>query len=73
MGEGNDIEPGASVADVENEIYPVLDEDQKASLEEKAIDREAWWEDIVALLEEDLDQPTVAVANTEPGKIKPKE
>ncbi|MCP4846513.1 MAG: hypothetical protein GY899_01020 [Verrucomicrobiaceae bacterium] len=73
FGEGNGIEPGASVADVENEIYPVLDADQKASLEEKAIDREAWWEDIVALLEEDLDQPTVAVANTEPGKTKPKE
>ena len=71
FGEG--IKPGASVSEVENEIYPVLDEDQKASLEEKAIDREAWWEDIVALLEEDLEQPKLTVANTEPGKTKPAE
>ena len=73
FGEGRAIEPGASVAEVENEIYPVLDENQKASLEEKAMDREAWWEDIVALLEEDLNQPGVTVANTETAKIKPAE
>ena len=73
FGEGRAIEPGASVAEVENEIYPVLDENQKASLEEKAMDREAWWEDIVALLEEDLNQSGVTVANTETAKIKPAE
>lgn len=73
FGEGKAIEPGASVAEVENEIYPVLDEDQKASLEEKAMDREAWWEDIVALLEEDLQQPEVAVVAREPGKTQPEE
>ena len=73
FGEGKTIEPGASVAEVENEIYPVLDEDQKASLEEKAIDREAWWEDIVALLEEDLEQPEVTVTAREPGKTNPAE
>ena len=65
FGDRKAIEPGASVAEVENEIYPVLDAEQKASLEEKAMDREAWWEDIVALLEEDLDQPEATVANVQ--------
>jgi hypothetical protein len=37
------------------------------------MDREAWWEDIVALLEEDLQQPEVAVIAREPGKTKPAE
>lgn len=69
FGEG--IEPGASVTEVENEIYPVLDETQQASLEEKAIDREAWWEDIVALLAEDLDQPAVTSADVNPGNERP--
>ena len=65
FGDRKTIEPGASVAEVENEIYPVLDAEQKASLEEKAMDREAWWDDIVALLEEDLDQPEATVANVQ--------
>ncbi|MED5587086.1 MAG: hypothetical protein VYB61_12075 [Verrucomicrobiota bacterium] len=73
FGEGKAIEPGASVADVENEIYPVLDDEQKASLEEKAMDREAWWDDIVALLEEDLDQPEATVANAQTEPAKPAE
>ena len=59
------------MAEVENEIYPVLDAEQKASLEEKAMDREAWWDDIVALLEEDLDQPEATVANLQMEDKKP--
>ena len=73
FGDRKAIEPGASVAEVENEIYPVLDAEQKASLEEKAMDREAWWEDIVALLEEDLDQPEATVANVQMEDKKPSE
>ena len=73
FGDGKVIEPGASVAEVENEIYPVLDAEQKASLEEKAMDREAWWDDIVALLEEELDQPEVTVANVQMEDQKPSE
>ncbi len=65
FGDRKAIEPGASVAEVENEIYPVLDAEQKASLEEKAMDREAWWDDIVALLEEELDQPEATVATVQ--------
>ena len=73
FGDRKTIEPGASVAEVENEIYPVLDAEQKASLEEKAMDREAWWDDIVALLEEDLDQPEATVANVQMEDQKPSE
>ena len=73
FGDGKVIEPGASVAEVENEIYPVLDAEQKASLEEKAMDREAWWDDIVALLEEELDQPEATVANVQMEDQKPSE
>jgi len=73
FGSGKVIEPGASVTEVENEIYPVLDAEQKASLEEKAMDREAWWDDIVALLEEELDQPEATVANVQIEDIKPAE
>ena len=73
FGDRKTIEPGASVAEVENEIYPVLDAEQKASLEEKAMDREAWWDDIVALLEEELDQPEATVANVQMEDKKPSE
>jgi hypothetical protein len=68
FGNRDTIEPGASVAEVENEIYPELDATQQASLEEEAMDREAWWEDIVALLEADL---TPSSANSELSKAKP--
>jgi len=71
FGDSHAIEPGASVTDVENEIYPVLDEAQKASLEEEAMDREAWWEDIVALLAEDLAQPAVTPADVNLNNEKP--
>ncbi len=47
------VEPGSPVPDVEAEIYSILDEDQKMILEEEALDREAWWDDIVALLDEE--------------------
>jgi hypothetical protein len=47
------VEPGSSVPDVEAEIYSILDEDQKIILEEEALDREAWWTDVVALLDEE--------------------
>lgn len=73
FGDGKVIEPGASVAEVENEIYPVLDAEQKATLEEKAMDREAWWDDIVALLEEELDQPEATVAIVQMEDQKPSE
>ena len=62
-GDGSKVKPGAPIAEVENEIYPELDEVQQASLEEEAMDREAWWEDIVGLLEEDLE------SSTSPGSI----
>jgi hypothetical protein len=68
FGNRDTIEPGASVAEVENEIYPELDATQQASLEEEAMDREAWWEDIVALLEADL---TPSSANSDLSKAKP--
>ena len=71
FGDSDTNEPGASVAEVENEIYPELDETQQASLEEEAIDREAWWEDIVALLAEDLDQPAVTAAAVNPNNKRP--
>ena len=56
--DGSGLKPGAPVTEVENEIYPELNEFQQASLEEEAMDREAWWEDIVGLLEEDLESST---------------
>jgi hypothetical protein len=71
FGDRDTIKPGASVAEVENEIYPELDETQQASLEEEAMDREAWWEDIVALLAEDLTQPTVTSADVNLNNEKP--
>ena len=37
------------------------------------MDREAWWEDIVALLEEDLDQPEATVANVQMEDKKPED
>ena len=45
------VEPGSSVPDVEAEIYSILDDEQKMILEEEALDREAWWDDVVALLD----------------------
>ena len=47
------VEPGSPVPDVEAEIYSILDDDQKMILEEEALDREAWWDDVVALLDSD--------------------
>ena len=47
------IEPGSPVPDVEAEIYSILDDDQKMILEEEALDREAWWDDVVTLLDEE--------------------
>jgi hypothetical protein len=35
------------------------------------MDREAWWEDIVALLAEDLTQPTVTSADVNLNNEKP--
>jgi hypothetical protein len=58
FGDGTAIKPGAPIADVENEIFPELDEKQQAILEEEAMDREAWWEDVVAFLEDDLENST---------------
>ncbi len=57
-GDGTSVTPGAPIAEVESGIYDVLDTAQQASLEEEAMDREAWWEDIVGLLESDLEDST---------------
>ena len=67
------VEPGSPVPDVEAEIYSILDDEQKMILEEEALDREAWWDDIVALLEEELDQPEATVANAQTEPAKPAE
>tara|TARA_Y100000766_G_scaffold523_2_gene374 strand:- start:265 stop:1020 length:756 start_codon:yes stop_codon:yes gene_type:complete len=50
------VQPGAPVDVVESEIYDILDEEQKLILEEEAVDREAWWDDIVALLDNESKQ-----------------
>ena len=50
------VRPGAPVDVVESEIYDILDEEQKLILEEEAVDREAWWDDIVALLDDESKQ-----------------
>ena len=50
------VRPGAPVDVVESEIYNILDEEQKLILEEEAVDREAWWDDIVALLDDESKQ-----------------
>ena len=50
------VRPGAAVDVVESEIYDILDEEQKLILEEEAVDREAWWDDIVALLDDESKQ-----------------
>jgi hypothetical protein len=50
------VRPGAAVDVVESEIYNILDEEQKLILEEEAVDREAWWDDIVALLDDESKQ-----------------
>ncbi|MDE0570902.1 MAG: hypothetical protein OSB44_09485 [Verrucomicrobiales bacterium] len=62
------VEPGSSVPDVEAEIYSILDEDQKIILEEEALDREAWWNDVVALLDE---ESTKNLEETTPNTEKP--
>lgn len=58
FGDITSIEPGAPMTQIEEEIFADLDQVQQAELEEAAIDREAWWEDIVAVLEEDLEDST---------------
>lgn len=68
FGDGSKIEPGAPIAEVENAIYPELDEVQQANLEEDALDREAWWEDVVGQLEEDLESSTSPAAVAETGE-----
>lgn len=62
------VEPGSSVPDVEAEIYSILDEDQKMILEEEALDREAWWDDVVALLD---DESKETLDKTTPNSEKP--
>jgi hypothetical protein len=62
------VEPGSPVPDVEAEIYSILDEDQKMILEEEALDREAWWDDVVALLD---DESKEILDKTTPETEKP--
>ena len=50
------VRPGAPIDVVESEIYDILNEEQKLILEEEALDREAWWDDIVALLDDESKQ-----------------
>ena len=50
------VRPGAPIDVVESEIYDILNEEQKLILEEEAVDREAWWDDIVALLDDESKQ-----------------
>ena len=50
------VKPGAPIDVVESEIYDILNEEQKLILEEEAVDREAWWDDIVALLDDESKQ-----------------
>ncbi len=52
------LQPGAPITEVENAIYAEVDDTQQASIEDSAIDRDAWWEDIVAMLEDDLEAAT---------------
>lgn len=58
FGDVTSIEPGAPMTQIEEEIFADLDQTQQAELEEAAMDREAWWEDITAMLEGDLDEAT---------------
>ena len=56
------VEPGSPVPDVEAEIYSILDDEQKIILEEEALDREAWWDDVVALLDEESKEISKGIA-----------
>ena len=64
------VEPGSPVPDVEAEIYSILDDEQKMILEEEALDREAWWDDVVALLDEESKEN---VTKTSPSPEKNQE
>ena len=64
------IEPGSPVPNVEAEIYSILDDEQKMILEEEALDREAWWDDVVALLD---DESKESIAKTTPSPEKTQE
>ena len=56
--DGSSINPGARITEIENEIIGELDEFQQASLVEDAMDREEWWEDVIAMLEQNLESET---------------
>ena len=63
------VEPGSPVPDVEAEIYSILDDEQKIILEEEALDREAWWDDVVALLDEESKEISKGIA-ADPEKLQ---
>ena len=56
------VEPILTENEVLEAVYPILDDEQQALLEQDYLDRDAWWSDVVGVLEADADAVIAAAA-----------
>lgn len=57
---GEPIPPPAPPLQLAEALYPLLDDSQRSQLVDQAIERQAWWDEIIGQLSTDLDQSLLA-------------